>query len=520
MQETTRRFLSKFVKEVLVAANGREGLERYLEAADRIDLIVTDVSMPEMDGLAMTREIKRHDPDLPVIVTTAFSNSDYLLEAIDLNVDKYVLKPLQVDKLLGAMGQSLLYHELRGLYRDVLTRLPSRNALLKRLDELSEALLLQIDIRNFSEFNDLYGTQRGDRLLQVFAEALQSFFPKDFELFRMEGDCFAVLRPVSRESKTMEAEIETFFDDFARRMELDGVLLEELPVYLTLHGSLVRGRGSEMLKRARRALREAKKRGERLSRYREENPFPGGNYEETLRWVRRLKYSKEGEGIVFWFQPIVPLQNSAPRKFETLVRYREASGRIVPPSEFLEIARRGNLLGMILAQALEAAAAFARPDRPVSVNISYREIASETLRGDVFRRLEAASCPSAIAFEILESEEIRDVATVRDFIERLRGYGCSVGIDDFGAGYSNFHLIAGLEPDFVKIDGAIIAGILEDRIKGSMVEAIHGFCRTLGIETVAEAVETEAQARWLRERGVEYAQGWFYDAAQPPEVWR
>lgn len=520
VRETTRRFLSKFVREVLVAENGREGLERYREAADRIDLIVTDVSMPEMDGLVMTREIKSIDPDLPVIVTTAFSNSDYLLEAIDLNVDKYVLKPLQVDKLLGAMSQSLLYHELRGLYRDALTHLPSRNALLKRLDELDEGLLLQIDIRNFSEFNDLYGSQRGDRLLEAFSEVLRGFFPETFELYRLEGDRFAVLLPQCEGSEREEEKIESLFDEFSRKMELEGISLEELPVYLTLYGSLARGRGEELLNLASRALRCAKRGGDRFLRYREEESSSDGNYEETLTWVRRLKYPRQGEGIVFWFQPIVPLQKtSVPRKYEALVRYKEISGRIVPPSEFLEIARRGNLMGVILRRSLQEAVAFARPDRPVSVNISYREIASEALRGEILERLETAPHAEAIAFEILESEEIRDFEVVRGFIDRLRRYGCSVGIDDFGAGYSNFHLIAELKPDFVKIDGAIVAGIVDDPIKRSMVEAIHGFCRTLGIDTVVEAVETEEQVRWLSERGVQYAQGWYFAAAEPPEVW-
>merc|ERR1711879_93109 len=116
LREITLNILRGFTKKQLVAKNGAEGLELFKENESEIDLIITDVNMPIMNGLEMIREIKKINSNIPIIVATAFSNTEYLLEAIDIGVDKYVLKRIDMKKLLQLMSQSLLYHELKDLY--------------------------------------------------------------------------------------------------------------------------------------------------------------------------------------------------------------------------------------------------------------------------------------------------------------------------------------------------------------------------------------------------------------------
>ena len=172
LREVTQGILESFTKKQFIASDGQEGLELFEKNQNDIDLIITDVNMPNMNGLEMSKKIKEINPNIPIIVATAFSNSEYLLEAIELGIDKYVLKPINIKKLLDTMAQSLMYHELRDLYMDQLTHLPNRNALIRDLAKSSSALLALIDIDKFSVLNDLYGEQNGDNILVLFSQEL------------------------------------------------------------------------------------------------------------------------------------------------------------------------------------------------------------------------------------------------------------------------------------------------------------------------------------------------------------
>ena len=162
LRNVTGEVIRQFTKTAYLAENGKIGFDLFLEHQNEIDLIVTDVNMPEMNGLEMARKIKEINPNIPIIVATAFSHSNYLLEAIELGIDKYVLKPIDIKKLFAVMRQSLLYHELQDLYRDNLTHLGNRNALIKDLKQTKPSIIALIDIDVFSILNELYGEENGD----------------------------------------------------------------------------------------------------------------------------------------------------------------------------------------------------------------------------------------------------------------------------------------------------------------------------------------------------------------------
>ena len=176
LRDITKGILESFTKKQYIGIDGKEGLELFKQNKDEIDLIITDVSMPNMTGLEMAKEIKQINSNIPIIVATAFSNSEYLLEAIELGIDKYVLKPVNIKKLLSTMANSLLYHELRDLYHDGLTKLENRNALLKLVSVDKKSQLALIDIDQFSILNELYGEEFGDHILLAFAELLKRYF--------------------------------------------------------------------------------------------------------------------------------------------------------------------------------------------------------------------------------------------------------------------------------------------------------------------------------------------------------
>lgn len=145
------------------------------------------------------------------------------------------------------------------------------------------------------------------------------------------------------------------------------------------------------------------------------------------------------------------------------------------------------------------------------MNISFDDIMNkDTYDFIIFTLISNPTEAKLLDFEILESEEIKDFEIVRTFIDEVRSYGCSVGVDDFGAGYSNFNMLEALNIDFVKIDGSLIKDI--DRLpkQALIVETISQFCAKLGIKTVAEFVSSQEIFESVKSMGINYMQGYHF----------
>jgi len=150
----------------------------------------------------------------------------------------------------------------------------------------------------------------------------------------------------------------------------------------------------------------------------------------------------------------------------------------------------------------------------VSLNISFDDIKYNETQRFIDKRLQEnkESC-KYLHFELLETEEIENFDLVRDFIERVQALGCKVGVDDFGAGYSNFNMLEALKVDFVKIDGSLIKKIDSDENQEIIVDSIANYTKRRNITTVAEFVSNEAIYKKIKSLGIDLAQGWHFGQA-------
>jgi predicted signal transduction protein with EAL and GGDEF domain len=513
VREATVSILSPIVKQLIVAQDGMEGLELFGRHAEEIDIILTDISMPRMDGLEMVRTIKKTHPNLPVIVTTAFSNSEFLLKAIDINVDKYVLKPIDVRKLIEAISQSQLYHEMRLLYWDALTHLPTRNALLEDLKAFVLPTVALIDIDRFSEINEIYGIAKADRILAAYARELKRTFDSEATVYREGADSFAL---VYADPEYPLESIEEALEVFIGRMEDTGVVIDGEPVGL-MTVATVAHTDPDAFNHAQQAIIEAKRGFRKLSIFQAE-PVRG-RYEEDIRWIREIKEAGRAGRFTPSFQPIYDTRTGEVVKFEALLRYHSEDGTPLPAKTFLAIARRVRMYGAVMRAVLAHSIGLIRRwGVTVSVNISYEDISNPHTQRFILDTLAANPVEAKrIDFEILESEIIEDYRSVKAFMEEVRRYGCGVGIDDFGSGYSNLTLLEQLDIDFLKIDGALIEGLAEKPRRRYIVESIQEVTRKLGITTVAEKVSDDATYAIVRELGIDYTQGWYFAGAVPAE---
>ena len=516
LRDVTTSILKGFTKKQYIAEDGEEGLALFKEHKEEIDLIITDVNMPNMNGLEMAKAIKEINASIPIIVATAFSNSEYLLEAINLGVDKYVLKPVDMKKLLSVMTQSLLYHELKDLYTDKLTGLPNRNKLKKDIEETPDDLVALINIDKFSTINDLYGEDNGDTILFNFAKRLKKFFSDDiYDIYRVEADKFVVaVKDYSMDVNDFANECEKFTIDIENNdIELDG---NEIDINMTI--GIAKSEGSEAYKHAQRVIDYARKKYESIMVY-DQSFNIKESFEENMKWVKKIKTGIANNRFKAFFQPIVCCKTGEIFKYEALIRYIEEDGTPISPFFFLDIAKRAKLYPSIIKVMLkEAFNLIKEQNKRVSVNISYDDIVNKATVTYVKEQLEKnKDLIKYLEFEILESEQIDDFNLVEDFIKLVKSQGCKIGVDDFGAGYSNFNMLVKLDIDFVKIDGSLIKDIASNRDIEVIVETIVNFANKVGFDTVAEFVADKEIDDKMKQLEVKYCQGYHYGKPAPKE---
>ncbi|MCT7548287.1 REC domain-containing phosphodiesterase [Aliarcobacter butzleri] len=511
LREVTHEILKSFTKNQYIAENGQEGLELFKKYEKNIDLIVTDINMPILNGLEMAKEIKNINPNIPIIITTAFSNKEYLLESIDIGIDKYVLKPIDIAKLLQAMSQSIIYYELKELFVDKLTNLPNRNRLKKDLNQTDDVLMAFFDIDGFLTLNDLFGEEIGDGILVELSYKLKEHFPaNEYSVYKLDVDKFVVVAVNS--GKSVE-EFYKYTKSFINKIENQSFLVNENEIDINLTVGVSHANGALAYKYAQRTITYARTKLRKIMIYNDSFNIHQ-SFENNIKWLKQLKNGFKENKFQAYFQPIVDTQTKEIYKYEALIRYIDENGNEVGPYNFLDIAKKTkqypNIIKVILKDALKL---IKEKNKKVSINISYADISNKNTTKYIYDFLTAQSIEHTklLSFEILESEEIVDFEEVSKFISEVKKFECTVGIDDFGAGYSNFHLLSKLKISFIKIDGSLIQNIHNSKDLEIIVRTISNIAKEFNVKTVAEFVANEEIYNKVKELNIDYSQGFYFD---------
>lgn len=511
LREVTHEILKSFTKNQYIAENGQEGLELFKKYEKNIDLIVTDINMPILNGLEMAKEIKNINPNIPIIITTAFSNKEYLLESIDIGIDKYVLKPIDIAKLLQAMSQSIIYYELKELFVDKLTNLPNRNRLKKDLNQTDDVLMAFFDIDGFLTLNDLFGEEIGDGILVELSYKLKEHFPaNEYSVYKLDVDKFVVVAVNS--GKSVE-EFYKYTKSFISKIENQSFLVNENEIDINLTVGVSHANGALAYKYAQRTITYARTKLRKIMIYNDSFNIHQ-SFENNIKWLKQLKNGFKENKFQAYFQPIVDTQTKEIYKYEALIRYIDENGNEIGPYNFLDIAKKTkqypNIIKVILKDALKL---IKEKNKKVSINISYADISNRNTTKYIYDFLTEQSVEHTklLSFEILESEEIVDFEEVSKFISEVKKFECLVGIDDFGAGYSNFHLLSKLKISFIKIDGSLIQNIHNSKDLEIIVRTISNIAKEFNVKTVAEFVANEEIYNKVKELNIDYSQGFYFD---------
>ena len=403
---------------------------------------------------------------------------------------------------------------LREQTTDSLTGLSNRIKLMQDLKVAISPRLAMINIDQFKGINDFYGLDYGDMVLLEAGERLRRMDGEAVRAYRIGGDLFAVLANDDiAEEKFEEMIRETSHKLSAEPLHCDG---EDISIRVTAGISV--GEESSYT-HADLALAQAKAERKDYLIYTEAMQDVA-HYKDNIRWTHRLKSALTDGRIIPYYQPIVDNNSGIVARYEALVRMIENEGDLILPSHFLEVAKRSrqysNLTHTVVRKVVEEG--LAGVDGDISINLTVEDIRNPDTAAFLRKTLQKPDVANHIVLEITESEGIEKYKEVAEFFAEMKSYGCKLAIDDFGTGYSNFSHLLRLNADFLKIDGSIIKDIVHDRearlIARLIVDAAHG----LGMQTVAECVNSPEIYEKVLELGIDYSQGYHFGEAIPAQA--
>ena len=409
---------------------------------------------------------------------------------------------------------------------DALTGVGSRHALFARLDAEGAALhtltLALLDLDRFKSVNASLGRDDGDALLKVLAERLARAF-QSARLFRFGGDSFVLLLEPSPELKA--ANLQAFGNAVVQTMSQPFVIAGRdiyLPVSVGVASGASAKDGRDLLAQAEAAMVAVKRTGGARAHVHVAGDSAHRNADPVALETDLRRALERGE-IILHYQPIMRLSDGTLAGLEALLRWAHPEHGVIGPERFIAHAERTGLIVRLGQVALEKAAEELQkwqrdfPSLPplfVSVNVTWRQIAHDGFFKDLEALLQRQNLLSGtLRLEITESAVMADADAAQTRLARLREMGLGLAVDDFGTGHSSLSHLRRFPFNAVKIDKSFLSRDEKDgpEILSSMIWLAHG----LGLEVVAEGVETKAQAERLRALGCEFAQGYFYSAPMP-----
>jgi diguanylate cyclase (GGDEF)-like protein/PAS domain S-box-containing protein len=410
---------------------------------------------------------------------------------------------------------------------DTLTGLPNRSRFYdllklriarKPANKEAHCAVLMLDVDRFKLVNDSLGSASADQLLIQIAHRVKTCMRQNDVLARVGGDEFAVLL----DDVSGEEEASSVATRIQQALSISFNLLGQ-EVYTTMSIGIALGSKtpedvSDMLRDAETAMHRAKALGK--ARYEVFGHDMHGELMTRLKMETDLRRACERDELFVDYQPIVSLQNRTLIGFEALVRWRHPEFGLVPPKDFIAVAEETGLILNIGQTVLRSACLQARewqetyPSQPplfVSVNLSVKQFNEPGLVENIAQLLEESKLPPrCLKLEITESVFSDNIEAAVKLLTQLRNLGVQLSIDDFGTGYSSLSYLQRFPIDTLKIDRSFVTQMMENEENLAIVRTIVALAQNLGMDVVAEGVETEDQLRLLRKLECENGQGFLF----------
>ncbi|MGB5332506.1 MAG: EAL domain-containing protein [Woeseiaceae bacterium] len=437
---------------------------------------------------------------------TAFSNSDRRFMSHIVRKVEYVIEH-SFDAMTGLMNRSGFEAQLHESWKALTS-------------DTDVHQLIYFDLDNLQLVNDTFSRRAGDEVILQFSRLLEEDLPSSAVLSRLAGDEFCIL--LTRADT--DAALQLANDVRGKRAALR-YLQGDKSLQITMSvgiAEFTRSNGDDgsALTTARMACESAKDHGrDRIEVFDAGNQSIIRRYDD-MQLVAEIQKALDGEGFELRAQPIVGLQGASNNpRFEILLRMVDSEGNSVSTKALFSAAERYHIMPQIDRWVVSSAIAALTDIKDmvdangavVSINLSGQSLGDDDIFEFIKDEIQHSGLPpSALCFEITESAAVSNLAKAQAFIDELKAFGCTISLDDFGAGLSSFAYLKNFNVDILKIDGGFIRDITENRISESMVAAITQVAQVMDLKTVAEYVESDLTRQLITRLGVDFAQGHVY----------
>ena len=523
------------------AINGVQALEK-LQTKGSFDLVLTDINMPEMDGLTLLENLPAIDPTLKAVVVSAYGDMPNIRTAMNRGAFDFLTKPIDFDDLKITINKALEFVRITRqkeqqlatanaqihyqAFYDELTGLPNRNLLLKEMRSGINAIiklghlkaLLFLTLNRYQIVKYSLGHSRGEQLLVEVGRRLEACALPTNLIARVGEDAFAIwLADITNSQLALDAA-----EHIRQALEIPSNLGETAVFSRVSIGVALGATGTEepedLLRAADAARHEAFVRGA--------GSIVVFDADMQSRALEQLQLENDLQNAInlqqFYlnYQPIVSFVTGQIVGFEALVRWRHPSRGLVPPSEFIPTAEKTGLIVALGEWVLsEAVACLSKwqlqfPDYlplNMSVNLSGVQLFAPNLLPLLDSLLRVHNLKGEfLKLEITESVLMENAEEAAGVLELLKARQVKVCLDDFGTGYSNLSYLQLLPIDTLKIDRSFVCCLEEGGKNVTLLEAILNLASSLELEAIAEGVETQDQLIILRSLGCNSYQGYFF----------
>lgn len=541
LQQRFRKQIYKGDIDFQFAENGLQALE-ILKDCDDIDMVLTDIRMPEMDGLTLLSNLAKVEHPLKAVVVSAFGDMKNIRTAMNRGAFDFLTKPVdfkdleltinktlefvshmreQQQQLADALGKL----QYQALY-DQLTGLPNRNGLLKRIAQIievgqsqaAEFALLMLDVEQYSTIKSGFGHKTSDRLIVEVARRLDQEADDSTVLARTGENIFAVLWHSLANLDTIHAKVGQLLKQLESPFALDEITVTSTTRSGIALSSLPYVQAEDFFQAADTAMQTARQQSSSdrviFDVRMQETAIARLNLEVELQ-----KAIKDGQ-MSLNYQPIFQINDQRIVSLETLVRWTHPTLGRISPVQFIPLAEETGLIiplgDWILAEACKqfghwkAELGANGPDR-ISINLSNLQLQSPTLLQHIDASLNAAGLTGEdLTLEITESVLMENGSTEKDLLAQLRERQIKLSIDDFGTGYSSLSYLQKLPINALKIDKSFIEDIEVNSANLDITSTIITLAHHLDLDVVAEGLEKEEHMQILNSLSCQCGQGYVF----------
>ena len=407
---------------------------------------------------------------------------------------------------------------------DALTGLPNRKRFLERVSRLigdrrsdpAPFAVAIIDIIDFRLINDAFGAEAGDEILSQAGLRLRNAALGQNFVARVEGDAFGILLPLDFHVAAAKATTELFCDLLSAPFDIGG---RKVRLATSAGIALYRNESDSeqtLMRNAETALYTAKKRGDRCILVHDK--AMEDDAKRLIQIEQALRTAISSAAVEVYFQPIISFSKNRISGFECLARWNDPDLGMIPPDVFIPIAERRGLITPLSKVLFDKALGEMEKwpeDMFLAFNLSPSQLIDHSTSANMLDQIRQHHIdPARVEFEVTETAVMVNPAAAARVIADIKASGVRISLDDFGTGQSSLGRLRELPFDKLKIDRAFVSCLTEDKASETIVRAILAMCDGLGIDTVAEGIETQRQAAKLIEMGCHAGQGYLFGKPQ------